>query len=549
MDSSLNFEAVVVGTGFGGATTACRLARAWPGKVMVLERGRRYPAGSFLRSDRFLRENLWNVAGETRKRFLPVRGDSRGPFDTLRFDHLDAVVAAGFGGGSLLYGNALKEPQFEAVYARWPETLGLAHMKPYFDVVKDVLEARTLPPAAGDPRRRIRRVDVYRDAAFNLGQTTGLIELAIAFGPDRASLSPPGTPHVNAHGAPQRSCTYCGQCILGCNVGAKNTLDVNYLRVAEQVHGAKVVTEARCEVVVPLDAGGADSPTSDGRHGYRVYFRDLTTGQPVSRTAQRVILAAGSLATTELLLRNREVHRTLPGLSAALGAGMSANGDFLGFVVGGPPDADSTYGPTLVDWIHHRDAKREIFVEQFVIPRDMVRWVLASLAPSHPRARRPFLALVDTLSRQQRRVQALLLQHSDSSTGKGALDGQGHLGIRWPAHEQRGMDEFAIEVITQYRRAVGGSFDFIVPTWRAPLRRNFTVHPLGGAAAAVTPRDGVVSADPSTFGQAFGYRGLFVADGATVPAAVGVNPALVIGAMGERVAAGILGRSPTPTLL
>ena len=108
------YEAVVVGTGFGGAISACRLSKKWPGQVLVLERGKRYPMGSFPRSPHDLARNFWNVKEEDRaSQGMGGAEDTLGMFDVRSFDHLDVVISAGLGGGSLIYANVFLEPPEE----------------------------------------------------------------------------------------------------------------------------------------------------------------------------------------------------------------------------------------------------------------------------------------------------------------------------------------------------------------------------------------------------------------------------------------------------
>ena len=115
------FEAVVIGSGFGGAINACRLSKKWPGKVLVLERGKRYPMGSFPRSPHDVARNFWNVSAESRPGAATVASEeTHGLFDVRSFDHLDVVICAGLGGGSLIYANVFLEPPEEVFDNRWP---------------------------------------------------------------------------------------------------------------------------------------------------------------------------------------------------------------------------------------------------------------------------------------------------------------------------------------------------------------------------------------------------------------------------------------------
>src|SRR5262249_54531265 len=137
--SELQYQAVVIGTGFGGAITACRAAKKWPSKVLVLERGKRYPMGAFPRTPKGIAENFWNLPTEDRSRPKHVpRRQLHGMFDVRSYNGLDAVVCAGLGGGSLIYANVFLQPP-DAVFASgWPRGLDKAALQPYYAVAKEV---------------------------------------------------------------------------------------------------------------------------------------------------------------------------------------------------------------------------------------------------------------------------------------------------------------------------------------------------------------------------------------------------------------------------
>ena len=117
------YEAVVVGTGFGGAIAACRLSKRWPGKILVLERGKAYPMGSFPRAPHLAAHNFWNLPEQTHPRPGKLRGkEQHGLFDIRKYRRMDVVLAAGLGGGSLIYANVFLEPPESIFDHRWPES-------------------------------------------------------------------------------------------------------------------------------------------------------------------------------------------------------------------------------------------------------------------------------------------------------------------------------------------------------------------------------------------------------------------------------------------
>ena len=562
------YEAVVVGTGFGGSITACRLARRWPGEVLVLERGRRYPRGSFARSPAEMATSLWLVDSGGSG---PVPTEGRGLFDLRQVGRMDVLGAAGLGGGSLIYANVFLEPP-PVVFddPRWPASCDAQQLGPYYRAAKAVLGARPVP--LDDGERRVRRTEVHVAVAEQLGRRSRPADVSVFFGDDTSSTLPPGTEATNRYGVPQTSCTYCAECDIGCNVHAKNTLDLNYLHRAEHAHGATIRTGQQVEGLVPVDAEGVDDPTADGTHGYAVTSRDLDTGGIERVWARRVVVAAGTLGSVELLLRARDVAGTLPRLPSALGQGFSGNGDFLMFVAEVAQPTDPTRGPVITQYTDHGlfdDPVPDGFVVEDAGYPTLLAWFVEGAKPNVFKAR----AVASTGRRLgarfvrgrsggrigaslggllrhglTERSAVLLCMGRDSSTGVLRLDGRGHLTGSWPRRDNRRLYRNIQAAGSAFTRASGARAWFAIPSWWLPFRRNVTVHPLGGCRLADDPAHGVVSARPEEFGQVFGHPNLYVADGAIFPAAVGANPAATIAALAERVAEGITGLPPDPEL-
>jgi cholesterol oxidase len=567
-------EAVIVGTGFGGAVTACRLAKQWRGNVLVLERGKRWPMGSFPRSPRDVGRNFWYLPDEHKPHPSHVRtvcphGSSlRGLFDVRNYKHMDVVVAAGLGGGSLIYANVFMEPPARAFDDRWPATAKKHTLAPYYTVVKQVLGARPVPDPYGDGRRGITRTKRFRDAAVATGRKSELVDIMVNFG------DPGGEPHEiglqrrNEHGAWQTSCTYCAECNIGCNVHAKNSLDLNYLHVAEHTYGADVRTEHLVESICPVSADGEDDPQGTGELGYRVTFRDLSGCGRTSVLTRRVIVACGTLGSTELLLRAKHRDRTLPRMSDQLGKRFSGNGDFLAFAVdapGGEP-LEPTYGPVItqrIDWRlfddQDHDPERAFIIEDASYPT-LLAWLAEGVKPRFLWGRALWqtlrsvwsrwasghsygsftYALADMLSGDvSHRTAVMLCMGLDRSNGVMALDRHGELDLDWPYRDSGALYEAILEAAGALGRGLGAKRVVPFPTWLGSSRNNITVHPLGGCALATSSDDGVTNAAAEVFGEVFGYRNLFVADGSLCPSAVGANPAATIAALAERVAEGI----------
>ena len=319
--SDSHFDAIVVGSGFGGAVTAYRLAEA--GKsVCILERGRAYPPGSFTRSPYTARESFWN----------PGRGLT-GMYHYWSFKGIDALVSAGLGGGSLIYANVflrkderwfVDEDVNDGGYESWPVTR--ADLDPHYDRVEKMIGLQRYPfehePYAGTPK-----TIAFKQAAERTGMEWFLPQLAVTFA-NEGRPPVPGEKIVeqipNLHGRDRVTCQLCGECDVGCNFGAKNTLDYNYLTYAKH-HGAEIRTLADVRTIEPREGGG-----------YRVGYAPLDAGGEASAngrpapltqlTCDHLVLSAGTLGTTNLLLRNRSAF---PRLSRKLGTRFCGNGDLL----------------------------------------------------------------------------------------------------------------------------------------------------------------------------------------------------------------------------
>jgi len=566
------YEAIVVGTGFGGAITACRLSKKWPGQVLVLERGKRYALGTFPRTPHAMAHNFWNPAFEQRDRPAQIaKIEERGLFDIRNYQNIDVVLGAGVGGGSLIYANVFLEPPDAVFDARWPQSCRKAQLQPYYTICKEVLGERPVPPMSG--RRHIVRTELFQDVARMLGRNSRLADINVFFGNNFANPLDPGVQDKNRYGALQTSCVYCGECDVGCNYRAKNTLDLNYLHQAENRYGAKVQPEHIVDRIVPVNQDGGDDPQSSGEHGYRVYYRNLASGDvEQSAWASRVVVSAGSLGSTELLLRCRDLFKTLPGIGPALGRNFSGNGDFLAFVAGTKMPAEPNDGPVITQIIDFnlfdRFERDHAFVLEDAGYPAFAAWLAEGGKPgflhlaSLWRLFRHWLArlrgntagpigyaFADLLEGDlSHHTCVLLFMGIDKSNGVMTLGADGWLDLDWPRRDSQALYDAILAAGRQFCHATKGSVFFPLPNWWLPFRKNVSVHALGGCVLSDDPAAGVTSAAPETFGQVHGYRNLYVADGAIVPSAVGANPTATISALSEMVAYGITGMTPTAHL-
>jgi cholesterol oxidase len=514
-----SYEAIVVGSGFGGAVATCRLAQAGL-DVALIERGRRFPLGSFPRHRTRPDLQHWR------------RG---GTYDVRPLNDMLVVQGVGYGGGSLLYANVQIRPPADAFDDGWPPGYSRAMLDPYYDLVGYMLDIAPIreKPATGELPPKTRLMEAAAGRLGRKGQTFRP-NLAVRF--EGAGEEP--TP--NKFGALQSGCVHCGECDIGCNFGAKNTLDLNYLALAER-SGAEVTTDSEVSWL------GADD------EGFRVRYTDLA-GDGGERTvaARQVFLCLGAVNTTELLLRCRDQYRTLPSLSPALGSGYSANGDFLAFGLGTSPPFETTNGPTITTaCVYHeeRDGHRLRLMVQdggyspqlshlmpLMSPARLAQLVGRGVASRVERQTKSFASLREE---EGGRTAVLLVMGRDSSDGTIELRGPGHrLRVRWDTPGNLALYAAETAASRELVNELGGRLA-LSPNWRF-LGQPSAPHNLGGCRMATTAGGGVVDAD----GRVFGYPGLHVLDSAIIPGAVGVNPSHTVAAVAERCIEAAIRRLP-----
>ena len=541
-DAADRFDAIVIGSGFGGSVTACRLAQRGR-RVLLLERGQPWPAGSFPRTPR-----------QTARAFWAPRAGEHGLYDVRSFSRLRAVVSSGLGGGSLIYANVMlrKDPAtfVDHEHERWP-----LH---YDDLVEgyervEAMAGATPYPFEHEPYASTPKTRAMLDAARAIGLSGELPPLAIAFAPDAGATPWPGvgladSGSVHGHGT-RSTCRLCGECVIGCQFGAKNTLDYTYLRTARDA-GATIRTCCEAVELHRDDDGWVVTYRQHlaARAGHPEHLLDPVPRSPRHVGAPQVVLAAGTLGSTALLLRNRA---SLPGLSPMLGRRFSANGDLLMFVRGADRRLDPSHGPTITASIRARDraspSGRGFFLQDAGAPAAS-EWLWHGLdVPGD--AWRLRSALWRRLGRRVRgrsqpQLGALLaagLGSGRSSSAMLPLLGMGRdipdgrltlrgdsLDLSWREVPSRAFFEGLEDGGRRVGRALGGRAHR--PLGR--LARLVTVHPLGGCPMGATAVDGVV--DP--WGAVHGAPGLWVADGSVMPGPVGANPSLTIAALAERSA-------------
>lgn len=516
------FDVIVIGSGFGGAVTACRLAEQGS-RVLILERGRRWDPKDYPRApgDAW----VWDQAHPERR---------NGWLDFRVMDDMSVAQCAGVGGGSLIYANVVVEAKPEAFAAGWPSEMTYQALRPYYAKVGTMMNVQTIPEAQATERYKLMKEGAQ---TLGFGDRFRPVPLAVTFDPAwKYSLQDPfneahSKPWTNAQGQTQGTCVHCGNCDIGCRVRAKNTLDLNYIPWAER-HGAEVR---------PLHVVSRIAP--DGT-GYRVFFDRLVNGRRVagSERADRVIVAAGSMGSTELLFRCRDQYKTLPQISRFLGRNWSSNGDFLTPAFYENRRVSPTQGPTITCAIDFLDGSQgtKFFVEDGGFPdvlgNYLEEWL--RLGTGNRRVRR----LLRDLAPKVRERDPLSNVMPWFGQGIDGGDGRLYLGREWwrPWRRKLKLDwdvtnsEAAIDgLVGMHQRlsAATGGVPFVPPTWSV-WKNLVTPHPLGGCNMGTSSENGVVDHR----GEVFGYPRLHVADGAIIPRPIGLNPSRTIAALAERIA-------------
>lgn len=547
-----HFDAVVVGSGFGGSVTCCRLAEAGL-RVCLLERGKPYGPGDFARSPRAMSRNFWD----------PSEG-LQGLFDIWSFMRMEAIVSAGLGGGSLIYANVFirkderwfVHDQPGGGFEYWPVTR--ADLEPHYDRVEAVIKPQRYP-FDQPPYDRTPKTRAFREAADEVGVDWELPQLAVTFASPQPRAVPGEPIHEevpNLHDRTRYTCRLVGECDVGCNYGSKNSLDYNYLTLASKRHGADIRT--LCEV-------RSFAPDPDGRYRVR-YVRHLpeNEGRPTDTnslelhelTAERLILSAGTLGTPYLLLRNRD---SFPNLSRALGTHFCGNGDLLTFSThsrergGAPRVIEPSYGPVITSTLRVDDtvdggSGPGYYIQEGGYPA-FFSWMQESLDMPGELSRVSRFLLRRLWSRLtgvpksdlSAEISKVIGTTERSSTllpmlgmGRDTPDGvmtlrDGNLEVDWTTAGSKAYFDRVRGTMKALTQALGGKW-VENPLWR--FKRVITVHPLGGCPMGRDEREGVVDSR----GGVFNYPGLYVADGSVMPGPVGPNPSFTIAALADRFA-------------
>jgi cholesterol oxidase len=531
--AAYDFDWLVIGSGFGGSVSALRLSEKGY-RVGVLEAGRRYADHEYARTPWNLRRFLW----------LPALG-LRGILRLTTFKDIFILSGSAVGGGSTVYANTLYQPA--APFFSHPQWAGLddwfSRLAPHYATARRMLGV-TQVPFDSTAQRLLRNLARH----FNVEPTFTRTPCAVHFG--AAGVTVPD-PYFDGAGPARTGCTRCGACMVGCRVGAKNTLLKNYLWFAEKL-GARILPEREVVRVEPLGA-------ADGSDGYRV-----TTERPGAwwrtkrrvHTARGVVVAGGALGTNRLLAICKHCG-SLPRLSDQLGQLVRTNSESLVAVT----KLDKTLQPgddvAISASIYPRPDTHLEFVT-YGRKGDMAGLFFTLLAGGGTRLTRP-LRWLGTMLRHpiaalrtlppfgwgRRSLVLLAMQSLDNAIRFRLRRGIfGGWQLATDPHAQKPIPTYiplANEAAAVVARQTGGIAQsmFLEAVASIPT----TAHLLGGAVIGASPSDGVVDRNLC----AFGYRNLLVCDGSVVPTNPGVNPSLTIAALAEHAMSQVPSRQQVST--
>lgn len=581
-----HFDAIIIGSGFGGSVMTYRLAEAGL-RVCLLERGKAYPPNSFARAPYDMGKNFWD----------PSKG-LYGMFDVWSFKGSGALISSGLGGGSLIYANILirkdpkwfvKEDRAGGTYESWPITYD--DLEHHYGQVEKMMNAQEYP-FKHPPYNATPKTLAMQEASKNLqldGQSTHRwlpLNLAVSFRsrqvgkPDEDDPANPPIVGAQLHEdrpnyhtvtmereMPRSTCRLCVECDIGCNYGSKNKLDYTYVTSAihQKPHPAKVETLCEVKAIAPLEG-----------KGYSVVFVrhdpkqvDAATGKcpPPPKemiTCDRLILAAGTFGTPYLLLKNKAAFPRLN--DETLGSRFCVNGDLLSFIVKSmerkngksvPRRLDPSFGPAITSAIRFGDTLdgqgdqgRGFYVEDGGQPYFLSWLSEISGFPGFVRRTIKFLKIISKYrwglwndADLSAEVSELLGPANSSKSsfpiltmGRDIPNGNlylkdGFLECDWQIKKSKEYFERVRRVGRAIARALNAEY-LDNPSYAWNFHQVLTAHPLGGCPMGKSRGEGVVD----SYGQVFDYPGLYVVDGSAMPGPVGPNPSLTIGAFSDRCA-------------
>lgn len=514
MSETEKYDYIIIGSGFGGSVSALRLTEKGY-RVLLLEKGSRREAQDFPKTNWDLKRWLW----------APALG-FRGIFQVRPFSHMQVLAGAGVGGGSLTYANTLPIPK--RGFFSSPGWAGLAEwekeLTPHYQTARRMLGAAPsdfLSPAD----------ELLKELAAERGTPEAFEKPHVA-----VFMGPPGQrvpdPYFGGAGPERQGCVRCGSCMTGCRHGAKNSLDKNYLYLAESA-GLELRADTEVFHVAPLAEGG-----------YRVHARagrSYFSREEHVFEARNVVFAGGALGTNSLLLRLKEDPQALPKLSDRLGHGVRTNSEALICVTVPGSKHDHSTG-IAINSILQTDDHSHLEMVRMGAGSGLFR--LLTITP-HVAGGNAFLLLLRILVALvmrpimtlrtflipdwARATMILLYMRSTEGTLRFVRNRFGWMSTRLEGGERPDASMPEATALAQRIAEKAGGVAWS-PFFEQLFNRPTTGHLLGGCCMGASREHGVIDHQH----RVHGYDGLYVIDGSAISANVGVNPSLTICALAER---------------
>lgn len=509
-----DYDYVIIGSGFGGSVAALRLSEKGY-KVLVIEKGKwfRQPE-DFPKTNWNLRKWLW----------MPGLG-LQGLFKLSFFRHVAVLSGVAVGGGSVVYANTLPVPK--SAFFNSGHWKGLRdweqELKPYYALAKTMLGATQHPYMSRSDKAMLQLAEQLGDK--NAFEKT---EVAVYFGKVGETVS---DPYFEGKGPDRTGCNLCGGCMLGCRYNAKNTLDKNYLHLAQGL-GCTILAEREVYDVRPLNA--------DGSAGYEVKFKQSLAYFPKkgSVRARGVVFAGGVLGTVNLLLKLKK--SSLPNLSDAVGSGIRTNSESLIGVTTYDRNVSFSEG-IAIGSIVHIDENRHVEPVKYSEGSGFWRILMAPMVQGDTMIGRFFKMMKDLVLRPidnfrvffvddwSKRTHILLYMESIDSTLRFTKNLFGGLKSRMEeGAAPTAFNPVAQSVAHKIEAIVNGKA--MVLSTETLLGIPTTAHILGGACMGLDAASGVIDSE----NRVFNYQNMLICDGSAISANPGVNPSLSITAIAER---------------
>lgn len=543
-----HYPIVIIGSGYGGAIAASRLARAGQ-CVCLLEKGKEFKVGEYPNNELEMLDNL-QISG------LPGWCSSpTGLYHVYLDKEISAFVGCGLGGTSLVNANVSLRAEkriFEDIC--WPQALR-DDVSTLLEEGYQYAEEMLKPTAYPKEFPLLAKMQALEKSAASMKEKFYRPPINVSF--------QEGVNHV---GVTQHACKLCGDCVSGCNYAAKNTLMMNYLPDAKN-HGAFIFTQITVQYLERI------------AHQWIIYYQDLEDEQTAKHnhfiTADLVILGAGTLGSTEILLRSKAKGLSI---SEKTGQCFSGNGDVLAFGYNNSepihsigfgshsPEGRIPVGPCItgiIDIRNRSDLDEGIVIEEGSIPGGIATFLpqivalsakLRVIAPNQANSKKykqrelesllhgPYSGAID-------HTQIFLVMSHDNKEGRLLLEND-QLRICWPKVGEQAIFSNINKILERATQPLGGQF-IPNPVWSATNEHTLvTVHPLGGCVMGEDASKGVVNHKGQVFCNTSGdvaYDSLYVCDGAIIPRSIGINPLLTISALAER-AVGLLARDKNWTI-